>query len=195
MYYSYIEIEYVAMSFSPARTDLALKLLTRDLYVESLEESLVAACEYVAKDTAACAAPSPANEQLTLLHNNLDAQCKQFELVLEQNYKLLAALFKGGGGGGGCGDGSIGGGKNNGGVANNGGGARKGGSSGGSGGHSGSSGSRNSTFREKKTLPKLQQMGSTFSSGVFILGSKQKQTARGMVGKACCLTGAEVAKR
>ncbi len=28
MYYSYIEIEYVAASFSPARTDLALKLLT-----------------------------------------------------------------------------------------------------------------------------------------------------------------------
>jgi hypothetical protein len=28
MYYSYVEIEYLAMSFSPARTDLALKLLT-----------------------------------------------------------------------------------------------------------------------------------------------------------------------
>ncbi len=28
MYYSYLEIEYVATSFSPARTDLALKLLT-----------------------------------------------------------------------------------------------------------------------------------------------------------------------
>jgi hypothetical protein len=28
MYYSYIEIEYVATSFSPVRTDLALKLLT-----------------------------------------------------------------------------------------------------------------------------------------------------------------------
>jgi hypothetical protein len=27
MYYSYVEIEYVAMSFSPAGTDLALKLL------------------------------------------------------------------------------------------------------------------------------------------------------------------------
>ncbi len=27
MYYSYIEIEYVATSFSPARTDLALKLV------------------------------------------------------------------------------------------------------------------------------------------------------------------------
>jgi hypothetical protein len=28
MYYSYVEFEYVARSFSPARTDLALKLLT-----------------------------------------------------------------------------------------------------------------------------------------------------------------------
>jgi hypothetical protein len=28
MYYSYIEIEYVATSFTPTRTDLALKLLT-----------------------------------------------------------------------------------------------------------------------------------------------------------------------
>jgi hypothetical protein len=27
MYYSYVEIEFVATSFSPARTDLALKLL------------------------------------------------------------------------------------------------------------------------------------------------------------------------
>jgi hypothetical protein len=29
MYYSYVEIEYVATSFSPARTDLAVKLLRR----------------------------------------------------------------------------------------------------------------------------------------------------------------------
>ncbi len=29
MYYSYVEIEYVATSFSPARTDLALKLLKK----------------------------------------------------------------------------------------------------------------------------------------------------------------------
>jgi hypothetical protein len=28
MYYSYVEIEYVARIFSPPRTDLALKLLT-----------------------------------------------------------------------------------------------------------------------------------------------------------------------
>jgi hypothetical protein len=31
MYYSYVEIEYVATSFSPARTDLAVKLLTNRL--------------------------------------------------------------------------------------------------------------------------------------------------------------------
>jgi hypothetical protein len=28
MYYSYVKIDYVATSFSPARTDLALKLLS-----------------------------------------------------------------------------------------------------------------------------------------------------------------------
>ncbi len=31
MYFSYVEIEYVATSFSPARTDLALKLLTQEM--------------------------------------------------------------------------------------------------------------------------------------------------------------------
>jgi hypothetical protein len=32
MYYSYLEFEYVATSFSPARTDLAVKLL-RAIYL------------------------------------------------------------------------------------------------------------------------------------------------------------------
>ncbi len=31
MYYSYVEIEYVATSFSPTRTDLALKLLSSSI--------------------------------------------------------------------------------------------------------------------------------------------------------------------
>jgi hypothetical protein len=31
MYYSYVEIEYVTTSFSPARTDLALKLLSQGI--------------------------------------------------------------------------------------------------------------------------------------------------------------------
>jgi hypothetical protein len=85
--------------------------LTRDLYMKSLEESLAAACEYVAKDRAARAVPSLANEQSTLLRNNLDAQCKQFELVMEKNSKLLMALSKGGKGGGGCGSSGSSGGK------------------------------------------------------------------------------------
>jgi hypothetical protein len=106
---------------------------------------LAVARDYVAKDMAARAAPPPANEQLTLLHNNLDAQRKQFELVMEQNSKLLAALSKGGRGSKGCGGGGSGGSKNNGGVANNGSGARKGGSGSGGGSCDGG-GSGNSTF-------------------------------------------------
>ncbi len=34
MYYSYVEIEYVATSFTPAKTNLAVKLLM--LYINSL---------------------------------------------------------------------------------------------------------------------------------------------------------------
>jgi hypothetical protein len=40
MYYSYIEIEYVATNFSPTRTDLALTLLTPPLgYLAALRTS------------------------------------------------------------------------------------------------------------------------------------------------------------
>ncbi len=39
MYYSYVEIEYVATSFSPARTDLALKLLIT--YVANIDSYYV----------------------------------------------------------------------------------------------------------------------------------------------------------
>jgi hypothetical protein len=45
MYYSYVEIEYIATSFSPARTDLALKLLIildyqQPVFVVGYDESL-----------------------------------------------------------------------------------------------------------------------------------------------------------
>ncbi len=33
MYYSYVEIEYIATSFSPSRTDLALKLLNNKIMI------------------------------------------------------------------------------------------------------------------------------------------------------------------
>ena len=35
MYYSYVEIEYVDMSFSPARTDLAVKLLRQKCFTDT----------------------------------------------------------------------------------------------------------------------------------------------------------------
>jgi hypothetical protein len=36
MYYSYVEIEYEATSFSPARTDLALKLLRNRVVIPGI---------------------------------------------------------------------------------------------------------------------------------------------------------------
>jgi hypothetical protein len=151
--------------------------LTRDLYVKSLEESLAAACKYVEK-----AAPPPANEQLTLLRNNLDAQCKQFELVMEQNSKLLAALSKGGGGGRGRGSCNSGGGKNNGGVTNNGGGIRKGGSGDSSGGRSGGGGG-NSTFREKKLCSNCNKWVVHFPVEFFSLGANKNKCPAGWKAK------------
>ncbi len=45
MYYSYVEIEYVATSFSPARRDLALKLLIEIIFflirIDKLNKTLV----------------------------------------------------------------------------------------------------------------------------------------------------------
>ncbi len=40
MFYSYVEIEYIATSFSPARTDLALKLLTTPNTCASTQHAL-----------------------------------------------------------------------------------------------------------------------------------------------------------
>jgi hypothetical protein len=171
--------------------------LTRDLYVKKLEESLAVAREYVAKITAACTAPPPANEQSTLLSNNLDAQRKQFKLVMKKNFKLLAALSKGGRGGGGRGGGSSGGGKNNGSVANNGGGARKGGSgsggggsgsggsdgSGSGGGSNGVRGSRNSTFREKKLCPNCNKWVVHFPAECFSLEANKNKHPEGWKAK------------
>jgi hypothetical protein len=39
MYYSYVEIEYVATSFSPARTDLAVKLVREPSVISVLKKS------------------------------------------------------------------------------------------------------------------------------------------------------------
>jgi hypothetical protein len=81
---------------------------TRNLYIESLNESLAAAQEYVAKERAPTPdKPDPAD----LLPTELDVQRKRFDLIMKQNSPLLAAMAKGNGGGGsGGGSGSGGGG-------------------------------------------------------------------------------------
>jgi hypothetical protein len=89
-------------------------LTTRNLYIESLEELLAAAQEYVAKEHASTQdKPDPAD----LLRTELEAQRKQFDLIMKKNSALLAAMAKGngdgsgGGGGGGGGSSSSGGNK------------------------------------------------------------------------------------
>ncbi len=68
---------------------------THDLYIESLEESLAAAWEYVAKEcTPTPDKPDPAN----LLHIEIDTQLKQFKLIMQQNSTLQAAMARGNGG-------------------------------------------------------------------------------------------------
>jgi uncharacterized membrane protein YgcG len=83
------------------------KIITRDLYIESLEESLAVAREYVTKVPNTPIAPDP----MAILRAELDAQRKQFELIMKQNLDLLTNMAQNGGGnGGGSGGGGGGGG-------------------------------------------------------------------------------------
>ncbi len=92
---------------------------TRNLNIESLEESLAAAWEYVAKERAPTLdKPDPMDLPCTVL----TAQCKQFDIIMKQNSALLAATAKGNGGGGGGGGGRGGGGS---GIGGGGGGNRR----------------------------------------------------------------------
>ena len=79
-------------------------ITSHDLYVKSLEESLAATHTYVARERALAVVTNPA----ALLCAELQAQRKQFDLIMKQNADLLTAMAKnrGGGGGGGRGGGS-----------------------------------------------------------------------------------------
>jgi hypothetical protein len=85
---------------------------TRNLYIESLEESLAAAQEYVTKE---CTPTPDKLDPADLLRMELDSQRKQFDLIMKQNSALLAAMARGndgsgsGGGGGSDGGGGSGG--------------------------------------------------------------------------------------
>jgi hypothetical protein len=81
---------------------------TRNLYIESLEESLAVAQEHCATDATTRYPVPPVFDPLMLLQTKITEQRKQVAEVMAQNAKLMAALSKGGGGGNG-GDASSGG--------------------------------------------------------------------------------------
>jgi hypothetical protein len=64
----------------------------RDLYIESLEESLALACDYLTNAPTPAPASTPILDPLATLCLEMDAQCKQFELLLKQNSDLIAAF-------------------------------------------------------------------------------------------------------
>ena len=72
--------------------------LTRDLYIESLEESLTAAWENHALNATTRTPVPPTFDPLTLLQEALAEQRKQVSDIMAQNAKLIATLSKGGGG-------------------------------------------------------------------------------------------------
>jgi hypothetical protein len=78
--------------------------LTRDLYNESLEESLAAAQEQYALDATTRTPIPPAFDPLTLLQTELAEQRKQVLEVKAQNAKLIVTLSKGGNGNSGGGN-------------------------------------------------------------------------------------------
>jgi hypothetical protein len=110
----------LVQEYPPNRSDCTIasttsNITTRDLYIESLKESLAAAREYVAKEQALAAVTDPTAP----LRAELEAQSKQFDCIMKQNADLLMAMAKndisggngGGGGGNGKGDGCGGGGQ------------------------------------------------------------------------------------
>ncbi len=143
---------------------------TRDLYIESLEESLAAAQEHCATDATTRSPVPPVFNPLTLLQTELTEQRKQVSEVMAQNAKLMAALSKGGSGGDG---GGGGGGRGKGGSGNNG-------------------GQHKIPWKEKKTLPKLQEGGCQRSCEVFLPQREQGQTPQGMGHQRWGMTGTGV---
>ncbi len=65
---------------------------THDLYIKSLKESLALAHDYVTNAPTPAPASTPIIDPLATLRLELDAQCKQFKLLLKQNSDLVTAF-------------------------------------------------------------------------------------------------------
>ena len=60
-----------------------------DLYIKSLEESLALACNYMTNAPTTAPAPTPVVDPMAILRLDMEAQRKQFKLLLKQNLDLL----------------------------------------------------------------------------------------------------------
>jgi hypothetical protein len=67
---------------------------SHDLYIESLEKSLALAHNYVINTPTMAPALTPVIDPMTTLRLNMEAQCKQFKLLLKQNLDLVTAFAK-----------------------------------------------------------------------------------------------------
>jgi hypothetical protein len=67
---------------------------TRDLYTKSLKESLALAHNYMTNAPTMAPAPTPVVDLMTTLHLDMDAQRKQFKLLLKQNLDLVSSFAK-----------------------------------------------------------------------------------------------------
>ncbi len=67
---------------------------SHDLYIQSLEESLALARDYVTNVPTTTPAPAPVVDPMATLHLKMEAQSKQFDLLLKQNLDRVAAFTK-----------------------------------------------------------------------------------------------------
>jgi hypothetical protein len=65
-----------------------------DLYMECLKESLALACDYMTNAPTTAPASTPVVNPMTTLHLEMDAQGKQYKLLLKQNLELVIAFAK-----------------------------------------------------------------------------------------------------
>jgi hypothetical protein len=61
-----------------ATTKSSSDFTSRDLYIESLKESLALAHDYLTNVPTTAPAPTPVVDPMATLHLDMEAQCKQF---------------------------------------------------------------------------------------------------------------------
>jgi hypothetical protein len=87
-------MDNVPSNHTIAMTTRSGDFTSRDLYIESLEKSQALACGYLTKAPMTAPAPAPVVDPMATLCLGMDAQRKQFELLLKQNLDLVTAFAK-----------------------------------------------------------------------------------------------------